>query len=304
MIQFNKSPRQIIKNIPRFVMQGTDYTTNFGFQWNKFKKTQIDSHNNDKTESKVRFFAQTNWDKEDLSGKNILEAGSGAGRFSEVVLKYTAANLYSFDYSNAVEANFDNNHHFGQKLRIFQASIYEIPFDNYQFDKVFCFGVLQHTPDFRKSINCLCNMVKIGGELVVDFYPIKGWHTKICAKYLLRPYVKNMPNENLLKLIENNIDWMIRLSKFLVKNKLGFLTRFIPIVDIYNTLPVDQLNEDELREYCILDTFDMFSPMFDNPQKISKVKEWIEEFGLNVTFADFVKIENGSSAVIKAKRIK
>jgi len=33
---------------------------------------------------------------------------------------------------------------------LFQASIYELPFAPRQFDKVFCFGVLQHTPDFKK----------------------------------------------------------------------------------------------------------------------------------------------------------
>lgn len=41
--------------------------------------------------------------------------------------------------------------------------------------KVFCFGVLQHTPDVNKSVQCLAEMVKPGGELAVDFYPIRGW---------------------------------------------------------------------------------------------------------------------------------
>ena len=43
------------------------------------------------------------WNETDLSGCNVLEVGSGAGRFTEVVLTYTKANLYSVDYSNAVK---------------------------------------------------------------------------------------------------------------------------------------------------------------------------------------------------------
>jgi cyclopropane fatty-acyl-phospholipid synthase-like methyltransferase len=91
--------------------------------------------------SKTRFFAETNWDKEDLTGKNILEVGSGAGRFTQIILDHTNANLYSVDYSNAVEANYKNNGPH-QRLQLFQASIYEMPFAKAQFDKVICIGVL------------------------------------------------------------------------------------------------------------------------------------------------------------------
>ena len=60
------------------------------------------------------------------------------------------------------------------------------------FDKVFCFGVLQHTPDFQSSVKALISKTKPGGEVVVDFYPIKGWWTKVHAKYIFRPWTKRM----------------------------------------------------------------------------------------------------------------
>lgn len=80
------------------------------------------------------------------------------------------------------------------------------------------------------------------------------------------------------------------------KIKLGVLNRFIPIVDIYNTLPVNKVDAKKLRELCVLDTFDMFSPEYDNPQKISVVKKWLEEYNMQVNFAGFI---NGA-AVIRA----
>jgi len=43
-----------------------------------------------------------------MAGERVLEVGSGAGRFTEVILK-TGARVYSFDLSDAVLANYANN---------------------------------------------------------------------------------------------------------------------------------------------------------------------------------------------------
>jgi SAM-dependent methyltransferase len=277
-----------------------NYTSSFGFQWNKFVKTQIDRESKNSAFSKNRFFAETNWHQQDLSNKDVLEVGSGAGRFTQVVLQETKANLYSIDYSDAVTANYKNNGHFGERLKLFQASIYEMPFPDNSFDKVFCFGVLQHTPDFKQSVKCLIDKAKPGGEIVVDFYPINGWWTKLHAKYFLRPFTKRMKHEKLSAIIEQNVRWLIGLYSFFDKVKLGkIFNRFLPICDINATLPRN-LSQEELKEWVILDTFDMFSPEHDHPQKISTVKKWFEEFGVAVSFAGFVTYEgNKKAAVVK-----
>ena len=275
-----------------------NYADSFGFQWNIFQKTQIDG-NTESDQSTKRFCAATNWNTIDLEGENILEVGSGAGRFTHVVLAQTKANLFSVDYSNAVEANFKNNGH-SHRLKLFQASIYELPFADNQFDRVFCFGVLQHTPDFKKSVQSLVEMTKPGGELIVDFYPIKAWYTKINAKYIFRPFTKKIKKETLLRIIRYNVGWLIFLSKLFTKIGLGkILNRFLPICDIETTMP-KSLTAQQLKEWVILDTFDMFSPEYDNPQKISTVKKWMEEFGIKVSFADFIQYDKNSMvAVVK-----
>ncbi len=277
-----------------------NYADNFGYQWNKFRQTQIDQEKNNSLTSKIRFFAETNWNASSLKGLDLLEVGCGAGRFSQVVMSNTKANLYSIDLSNAVEANYRNNKKYKDRIKIFQASIYEMPFENHSFDKVFCLGVLQHTPNFKKSIKSLADKVKDGGELVVDFYPVSGWWTKINAKYILRPWLKRIEHKKLLSLIEKNVDWLIALYFFNQKVGLGKLfNRFLPIPDISSTIP-DNLSSDELRNWVILDTFDMFSPEYDNPQTIEQVKKWVEGAGLQVTFADYVYYENSRAAVIRA----
>lgn len=286
----------IVRNVPRFVTE-SNYTDNFGFQWNRFQKTQIDKETPDQLSlSKERFFVESRWDREDLTGKNVLEVGSGAGRFSQIVLDFTKATLYSIDYSDAVSANFRNNGHHGDRLNLFQASVYDMPFPDNSFDKVFCFGVLQHTPDFRKSVHALVAKAKPGAEIIVDFYAINGWWTKLHAKYIFRPITKRWSHETLLKRIEDNVDWMMKLCAFTQKIGIGrFVNRFIPIVDIAGTIPPN-LSKDQLREWVVLDTFDMFSPEHDHPQRISTVKRWFEEAGTTVTFADTLKFGNDFAA--------
>ena len=290
----------VVNGAVRLVEQN-NYTDSFGYQWNKFQKTQIDRDNKQSSQSKERFFAQTGWDKEDLTGKNVLEVGSGAGRFSQIVLDFTKANLYSVDYSDAVSANYKNNGHHGERFHLFQASVYEMPFPDNSFDKVFCFGVLQHTPDFKRSVQCLVAKAKPGGEVIVDFYPVKGWWTKIHAKYIFRPITKRMSHEKLLRIIERNTGWLMKSYFFFDKIGAGKLVnRFLPVCDIKGTLP-HNLSKQELKEWVILDTFDMFSPAHDHPQTIETVKKWFEEFGMQVTYADYVYYgkERFSAAVVK-----
>lgn len=280
----------------RFV-SSKNYVSNFGYQWKKFQKTQIDKFSG-LNFSKQRFFNVTNWDKTDLTGKNILEVGSGAGRFTQIVLDYTNANLYSIDYSEAVEANHENNGP-NKRLKIFQASVFEMPFPENSFDKVFCFGVLQHTGSPKKAIESMYKVLKPGGELIVDFYPYKGFWTKINAKYILRPFLKNMKEENLLSLIKKNIDWMIKTHKLFKGLKLSFLNRFIPVCDITGTHPL-KLNEEEQKEWAVLDTFDMFSPAFDEPLKITNVKKWFVKLQMNNVWGGYVTYHNNLKiAVVK-----
>ena len=276
-----------------------NYTDNFGVQWNKFDKTQLDREDVGKDISRRRFFAETHWDNQDLTGQNVLEVGSGAGRFSRVVLEHTKASLYSVDYSDAVIANHKNNSPLApDRFHLFQASIYELPFPDDSFEKVFCLGVLQHTPDFDASVKALISKAKIGGEIVVDFYPIKGWWTKVHAKYIFRPITKRLSHGRLMHIIEANIDWLISAEWALHKLGLGILARFLPIVDIWGTFP-KYLSESEKREWAVLDTFDMFSPQYDNPQRIKNVVTMFRCYGAEVTFAGFEHFDGFSAAVVR-----
>jgi hypothetical protein len=110
-----------------------------------------------------------------------------------------------------------------------------------------------------------------------------------------------MPHDRLLRLIDRNADWMIRLSGALDRARLGALRRFLPVCDIGGTVPKG-LDRAKLREWVVLDTFDMFSPEYDNPQRIADVAAMFERSGADVTFADFVRFGTNSAAVVRAVR--
>ena len=173
-----------------------------------------------------------------------------------------------------------------------------MPFKDNSFDKIFCFGVLQHTPSFRKSITALVSKVKVNGEIVIDFYPYKGFYTKINSKYILRPITKRIPKKLLLLMIKKSIPTSLFLFDILNKLKLGFLTRFLPITDVRG-FP-KSLNNEQRLEWAIMDTFDAYSPEYDNPQKLKNVIDMFKDEGCEVTFGGLVRFKGGSAVVVRA----
>ena len=85
---FSNKKYKIKEGIPRFVVS-ENFTSSFGLQWNQFQKTQLDSHTNT-TMSEDRIRTALPMSLESIKGLKIIEAGSGAGRFTEVLLRYGA----------------------------------------------------------------------------------------------------------------------------------------------------------------------------------------------------------------------
>ena len=109
-----------------------------------------------------------------------------------------------------------------------------------------------------------------------------------------------MSHEKLYKKIDKNIDWLIKTTRFFSKIGLGRLfNRFLPICDIDGTLPKN-MPYSQLRELCVLDTFDMFSPEYDQPQKVSTVVDWFNKYGMAAVWGGYIEYDNGSAAVVKA----
>lgn len=273
----------IIRDVPRFVPH-EQYTSSFGLQWNRHARAQLDSMTG-KPISRDRLFQVTQWPAR-MEGERVLEAGCGAGRFTEV-LAATGADVWSFDLSDAVEANAANNGHH-PNVHVFQASITDIPFAPGQFDRVLCLGVLQHTPDPSAAFRALAAQVCPGGYLAIDVYR-RDLAALLQWKYLLRPMTKRLPPERLYRMVATVVPRLLPAARLArrVAGRVG--ARLLPIAE-YSHLG---LPDDLVREWAILDTFDMYSPAHDHPQTLRTVRQWFAD----ARFEDVV-VERGPNGII------
>lgn len=257
--------------IPRFVPE-SNYADNFGMQWNHFAKTQLDSHSGHSI-SADRFWLATSWNPDEMNGKWVLDVGCGSGRFAEVALS-SGAHVVALDYSSAVDACYTNLRHHGN-LHVIQGDIYSLPFAPNTFSFVYSLGVLQHTPDVAKAFAALPPIVSGGGQLCVDYYE-KSFKSLFLPKYWLRPFTKDIPKQKLFSLLEVIVPILLPVSRALGRipavGKL--LKRTIPVANYDGMLP---LNEKQLREWALLDTFDWLSPAYDNPQTSWSARSYMEQ---------------------------
>lgn len=264
---------EIKGRIPRFISKN-NYADNFGLQWTKFRSEQLDSQTGLPLSSK-RFWRNTKWREEELRGKTVLEVGSGAGRFTELLL-LAGANVVTFDYSIAVEANYMNNADKGNMF-IFQGDLFNIPFPDNCFDFVFCHGVLQHTPNPNKAYEAIFSKLRPGGKISIDYYAKLGrpspWST---PKYFWRPITKRMKPERLLRLIQFYIPLYLPFDTFLMKiPKIGDLIRALIPVPCWNYTGMG-LNDEQIKNWAIMDTFDALGAKYDEPKTLDEVKTMVD----------------------------
>jgi len=262
----------IVRHIPRFVPL-KNYAAGFGLQWNKHARTQYDSYSHTII-SQTRFFEETHWPRQ-LPGSTILEVGSGSGRFTEQAAA-TGAMVVSLDYSNAVDANYASN---GRKDNVFivQGDIYALPFKADFFDRLFCIGVLQHTPDVKGAFSALPRYLKPGGSLVIDVYR-RNWMYLLTTHYWLRPITKRLPPETLYRWVERYTNLMWPAARLIARLPKGNLINWALSIAYYGgQYP---LSEEMLKEWAILDTFDDLAAYYRNPQNLETVKKWFTDAGL------------------------
>lgn len=263
----------VVNGVLRF-RQDSGYNETFALQWHRFQTEQLDDVNGS-AESMTRF-RETDWPLGDLAGKRVLEAGSGAGRFTRI-LGRNGADLFTFDYSGAIDANRNNNAAIGT-VTFMQCDILDMPFAPGRFDYVFCHGVLQHTPDPKGAFMALAGMVAPGGRISIDVYRKDGLIRPWKSKYLWRPITTRMDPETLLRFLEwfipkwLPIDTAIKSIPYL-GNYLGSI---IPCWNYSNR----QLSDEQKAQWAIMDTFDALAPTYDLPASIGDVQDWFREAGL------------------------
>ena len=271
--KFKRLPLSYQQEIPSFIPENA-YSAAFGLQWNTWVNTQLDSHTGlpitaDRTE---RMFGPLYWS---LPGKQVLEAGCGAGRFTQILLKQGAV-VTAFDISSAVYSNQLNNVH-SERLRLFRGSITDIPIEVNSFDIVFCPGVVQHTPNPKETIYSLWAQVKPGGFLIFDQYR-HNFSTWMRTAWLVRLLLRNFKPEQNIKITNLLVKCWYPIHRAVAPYRLleKILFRVSPITVHFNGYP--SLSSEDQLAWAQLATHDNLTDYYKHQTTLRKLKGIIKDF--------------------------
>lgn len=264
----------IVNGIPRFVSPD-NYAASFGFQWNRFKTEQIDLINGTGLSAK-RFYSETGWTNDWLEGKWILDVGCGAGRFLEVASRQNCE-VVGVDLSNATDAaraTLSDR----KNVHLVQASIYELPFRDAVFDGCYCIGVIQHTPDPNRSMRSLPRVLKPSGRIAITAYERRRW-TLLNAKYLVRPVTRRLNKRFLFTTIQGIMPLLFPVSELTFR--IPYLKKvFMHAIPVANYVDNPELKLRQRYRWAVMDTFDMLSPEYDQPQTQENATLALREEGI------------------------
>jgi nucleotide sugar dehydrogenase len=107
----------------------------------------------------------------EYNGKDVLEVGCGIGTAAQSFIE-NGANYTGIDLSDrSIEIAKQRLDIFNLSGKLFQANIEELnDIENKEFDLIYSFGVLHHTPNIDVAIRNIFKMLKVGGEFKLMLY--------------------------------------------------------------------------------------------------------------------------------------
>ncbi len=154
-----------------------------------------------------------------------------------------------------------------------------MPFAKASFDRAYCFGMLQHTPDPEASFMAITAMLKPGGWIASDIYLKTIGSYYLNTRYWVRPLTRRIEPPRLERIVRGYIDFMWPLARILRHiPRLGEFLNWRLLIADYSPL-LKGAPDATLKEWAYLDTFDMLSPRFDQPQTVATFRHWHEKAG-------------------------
>jgi SAM-dependent methyltransferase len=248
---------------------GEDYTDTFGRQWSRWARTQHDSLNGTRI-FRDRFESYTGWDPESLAGKVVVDAGCGPGGFIDVIERH-AGTVVGFDLSVAIDACYEL-HGRHPSVHLAQADIFKPPVRPQVADRLYTFGVVQHTPDPERAFRSLVPLLRPGGEIAVWVYR-RSFIPQ--PTYWLRRITAGMPEPRATRFIEWYVPKAMFLSGLLgrVPGAGRYLRRFVPVADYRGRLPT--LTNEQYYEWALMDTHDGLITRYTFPQRWRDLERWM-----------------------------
>ncbi len=240
----------VVAGIPRFVAHEA-HLASFGRQWNRYEVAHAD-------EDRATFKAKTGFALEELSGKSVLDAGCGGGRYSRITAEAGAA-VVGVDFTLAVEKAAALCRDL-PAVRFVQADLKHLPFPPASFDYVFSIGVMHHDADTRAVFDAVARMVRPGGKLAVWLYRRNTFWQEAINNALRRRTTRMSPE---------------RLERFC---RLGAVLGGVPLLNrtLNKVIPFSGHPHYENR---LCDTFDWYAPRYQHHHTVDELCDWFRQAG-------------------------
>jgi SAM-dependent methyltransferase len=256
----------MINDLARFV-DASNYADTFGFQWQLYSRTQLDTEHSQESES--AFHERTGFTPEELKGKLVLDVGCGMGRFAEVATRW-GAHVVGIDLSEAAAVAARNLRE--RAFVALQANVFALPFAPESFDYIYSIGVLHHTPDCEKAVKVLPQYLAPGGGMAVWLY--SGYNKWYRFSDIYRKVTHRMSPRLLHGILRVAVPCLYWLNRGL--RRIPALGRQMAGV-VHHLFPVSRNTRPEWR---VLDTFDWYSPKYQSKHTYEQVFRWFESCGM------------------------
>jgi SAM-dependent methyltransferase len=234
------------------------YSRSFSYEWHKHAHTLLDGPQRDGTE---RSLTAVHIGSGDVTGRLVLDAGCGMGRFTDVLTRW-GARVVAVDLSEAVHVARRN---LAERpgVAFLQADVFKLPFAPASFDAILSWGVLHHTPDCAAAFRALVPLLKPGGLMHIFVYgKSKSMRRRFVEFY--RIFTPRLPHPVLYALC-----WLAVPMYYIYK---------IPLVGNAMRVLLPMSRQRDARER-VLETFDDYSPPHASRHTFPEVHGWFVEAG-------------------------
>jgi SAM-dependent methyltransferase len=206
-----------------------------------------------------------------------LDVGCGTGRWT----KYLAPKIGFIEAVDPSKAIFAADELLGdiQNVRLSQASIETLPFEDETFDFVMSIGVLHHIPDTKKALNDCVKKVKKGGYFYVYLYynlDRRGPFYKALFELsdLVRKIVSRFPGK-----IKHFICDVLAVIFYMPFVWTGRLFNFLGFKNLANRMP---LHGYQSRSFFTVrnDALDRFGTRLEQRFSAKEIREMMQSAGL------------------------
>lgn len=252
----------------------------FGEEWDKFH-----SFSNEEIENIGNEYFDIVDDSIINKETIVLDVGCGSGRW-DYYLADKVKFIEAIDPSNAVVTasqilqEKDN-------IRVTQASVSNIPFDDESFDFVMSLGVLHHIPDTQQAVNDAVKKLKKGGHFLVYLYynlDNRGFFYKLLFRFsnLFRFLISKLPT--LMKKIVCDIIAVIIYLPFVGLSTL--VKKIFYNSNVYKKIPLSYYVGKSLN-VIRNDALDRFGTPLEQRFSKKQIKNMLENAGLTkIKFSD------------------